>query len=97
MQVLGLRRLKLPTIGPLVQFGERSTCLTCRHHLVGIDGHANGIGDELRRRTHPLAGLLPAAKIVGLQFDTIAVGVFIVKGGGKTMIETGVWLDTQFL
>src|SRR5438270_1717392 len=94
MQILRTRGLKLTSVGSFVQFRERGSRLACRHHLLWVDGHPNWVGDELWRGAHPLAGVLPTPEVVGLQFDTVAVGVFIVEGGGQTMVEAGVWHDT---
>lgn len=66
-------------VGGSIILPERSPCLTHGNHLLGIDRYANGIGGKERRGAHPLAGLLPIPKIVCLQFNTIAVGVFIVE------------------
>lgn len=79
MQVLGARGLKFATIGSPVYFRERDSGFACRYHLIGINGHTDGVGRELRGGAHPLAGFLPVAKIVGLQFHAVTIGVFIVE------------------
>src|SRR5260221_726213 len=66
-QVQGGRWFKFTGVGTLVEFGEGGPCLARRNHLLRIDGRADGVGGELRRGAHPLAGLVPVPEVVNLQ------------------------------
>src|SRR5213080_4677506 len=96
-QVQGGRWFKFTSVGTLVEFGEGGPCLARRNHLLRIDGRADGVGGELRRGAHPLAGLVPVPEVVNLQLHAIAVGIHVVERGGHAVIQTGVRLDALTL
>jgi len=96
-QVQGGRWFKFTGVGTLVEFGEGGPCLARRNHLLRIDGRADGVGGELRRGAHPLAGLVPVPEVVNLQLHAIAVGIHVVERGGHAVIQTGVRLDALTL
>ena len=71
--------------------------------LAGLQSRDNVFGVEIGsyrilckgKTFHELIGVLSRIEIVHLRFEHVAVGILVVDTGGRTVIDTPVWLNSR--